>query len=117
MKTVASLKVIFALLIPLGAVHGGSLKDCDNDLKATKTISPKLSSDGVFEGSATLEVVVLPSGMVESVKVLSSEWKPVGKHGSTKTADEIVSEAVLEWIYPETNEKCLKVVPIQIKIG
>lgn len=114
MKYSASSTVVLALLMPFAAAHSEALKECDDDLKPTKTVSPRLSNFAPFEGSASLEVVVLPTGTIGSVNVLSSEWKPVGRHGSTKMADKIVSDAVLEWTYPKINEKCLKIVPIRI---
>ena len=91
--------------------------ECASDLKPLKTMIPQIgNSHGVFEGEARVEAVVLPTGNVESARIISSEWRPVGRHGSTKWADKAVLEAVMNWKYPLVAERCLKVVPFELRV-
>ena len=114
MKTFAGLMAILALSSEPG--RAGSVPICAEELKPLSTVSPRMAGNAIFEGKASLEVLVLPTGLVENVRVVSSDWRPVGRHGSVETAEKVVSEAVLKWMYPVSNEKCLKIVPIQIRI-
>ena len=111
--------LIAAFMIPSVAEAKAELPvvECAADLKPLNTVVPQIrDSHGVFEGEARVEVVVLRTGKVESARIISSEWRPVGRHGSTKWADKSVLEAVMNWNYPLVTERCLIVVPFELRV-
>lgn len=110
---------ILALALLLSAQAQGAIENplpkCPDGLKSQNVVPPKIGKyGGTFEGKAMVKIIVLPSGKVLSALLVSSDWKPVGRHGSTEGAERTILEAVMRWKYEEVAEKCVQVVPIEV---
>ncbi len=97
------------------AVMEAELPSCPEGLKPTEAPAPVLAGTHhlVFEGSALLEAWVRPSGELENVSLVSSDWRRV-RGGNTEAIDRLVVNGISKWRYPAVSEKCVLKIPFRV---
>lgn len=90
---------------------------CPTDLAPTVSVPPQLPArlHNEFSGTAKVAFVVSAEGKVQSPKVLSAQWHPIGSSsGQPFGYHEAILSAVAKWRYPSRREACRHEVPVAI---